>query len=101
MPASVTPGDAHSYFKKVTRAAKPRMAPVPIKIYGIAWKKTEAAIAPRIPASIQLTTPPAPNAKALTAATDTEFGDSLKKQEEEQPKYSKELKNLIDDLKSY
>ncbi len=101
MPASVKPGDAHSYFKKVTRSAKPSKTPVPIKIYGVAWKETQPAAAPRVPASVPVMSPPTPKASTPSLETDTEFGDSLKKQEGEQPKYSKELKSLIDELKSY
>ncbi len=101
MPASVKPGDAHSYFKKVTRVSGTRNASVPIKFYGMAWKKTQAAVAPRIPASIPALSPPAQKLMAGTVQTDTEFGDSLKKHEGDQPKYSKELKSLIDELKSY
>jgi hypothetical protein len=101
LPASVKPGDAHSYFKKVAGAKKLRVTPVPIKIYGTAWKKTEAAVRPRTPASIQVTPPSVQKTVPAAAQMDNEFGDSLKKQETEQPKYSKELQSLIDELKSY
>lgn len=100
MPASVDPGYAQKYFKKVVRQ-KSDNTPVPIKIYGTAWKKPEVELAPRTPASIQVKAPSVPKLTAPEAPQDQEFINSLKKHEAEQPKYSKELQNLIEDLKSY
>lgn len=83
------------------RVQKSDLTPVPIKIYGTSWKKTEAFTAPRAPASIQAVAPNLPKIVAPKVGNDPEFENSLKKQASKQPKYSKELENLIDDLKSY
>lgn len=83
------------------RVQKSNLTPVPIKIYGTSWKKTEAFTAPRAPASIQAVAPNLPKIVAPKVENDPEFENSLKKQASKQPKYSKELENLIDDLKSY
>jgi hypothetical protein len=104
-PASVDAGVAHKYLKKLVskKAVAPvvEAAPVPIKIYGTSWKKTEPAEAPRSPASIQLGAPTMPKIVVPALRNDPEFDNSLKKQEIQQPKYSKELQTLINDLKSY
>ncbi len=126
LPASVNNGP-HKYFKKFK---KTKMNPqeaytaAPIKFYGVTVESKEEPVTgvseetkptavpapvvtkateevtPRLPASI-----PAPiqePKKALeTKAIDPEFANSLKEQSEMQPKYSKELDNLIHDLTSY
>jgi hypothetical protein len=114
-PASVS-GEALKYFKKKAAPSlrksqkKEGLTQVEIKYYGMSWKPvvsvtTSAApmvLAPRQPASIE-STPSYTLPKNLTkdVMPDTEFGASLKKHSEEQPKYSKELDTLIQDLKSY
>lgn len=103
MPASVTPGSAANYYKKALKKKSPAVdaAPVPIKIYGTAWKKTETVEAPRSPASIQVLAPTVPKIITPTMKNDPEFTESLKTHSTQQPKYSKELQSLIDELKSY
>lgn len=110
LPASV--GSAHHYYKKKTvkRTSKPvEVSAVPVRVYGlipltapVATKKAEIKVEQRTPASIQ---PQAAQPKAMESQTtlnlDQEFAESLKKQAEEQPKYSKEVDSLIQDLKSY
>jgi hypothetical protein len=76
-------------------------APVPIKIYGTSWKKTEPLEVPRAPASVQVVAPTMPKFTAPTMKNDHEFTESLKEKATQQPKYSKELETLIQDLKSY
>lgn len=93
MPASVN-GSAHQYYKKaVTTKKAPELSDAPIKIYGV-------SATPREPASVA-PVKPVPRKPADKVQLDPEFGDSLKKQTLEQPKYSKELEGLIEDLKSY
>lgn len=103
-PASVAPGAAHQYFKKVT-SKKVEATPVPIRIFGTTYKKVEPLVAPveapRAPASIKQINPEMPKVSAPLMKNDPQFVDSLKKQEIEQPKYSKELENLIIELQSY
>lgn len=101
MPASVTPGTAAKYFKKVTKKKPVQETPVPIKIYGTAWKKTETIAAPRSPASIQVLAPTMPKVSPPIMKNDPEFTESLKTHTSQQPKYSKELESLINELKSY
>jgi hypothetical protein len=115
LPASVS-GEAFKYFKKkagpVTLKVKPteQLSPVEIKYYGMSWKPVVSAparvepayIAPRQPASVTRTPSyKLPQNLTKDVLPDTEFGSSLKKHSEEQPKYSKELDTLIQDLKSY
>ena len=109
-PASI--GEAHKYFKKkaAPSLAKTKMkeplSAVEIKYYGMSWKPVAAVspvvITPRQPASIAIK-PSYQLPKNLTKdlIPDTEFGASLKKHSDDQPKYSKELDSLILDLKSY
>lgn len=99
-PASVKTGAAHAYYKKVV-GHKNDAAPVPIKIYGTSWKKTAPLEAPRAPASVQVVAPTMPKFTASPVVNDPEFSESLKEKSAQQPKYSKELEALIQDLKSY
>lgn len=99
-PASVEKGSAHKYFKKMVQGKKD-YSPTPIHFYGTSWQETRAPKSTRIPASIA---PQKPLQKAPAPQVSVEndiFSRSLKKHEGEQPKYSKELENLIQDLKSY
>lgn len=98
-PASVQSGSAHKYFKKVLSESSDK-SPVPIKIYGLGWKEPAHA-APRQPASIPSKVSVSPKTSVSDLKTDQEFQDSLKSHSAQQPKYSKELENLIEDLKSY
>jgi hypothetical protein len=99
-PASVAPGIVQKYFKKIV-TKKSDANPVPIKIYGIAIDQPEVEIAPRTPASVQVIAPSVPKIAIPLPTNDPEFSESLKKHELDQPKYPKDLQNLIDDLKSY
>lgn len=98
-PASVAKGSAHKYFKKAVSKSSVSQ-PVPIKIYGLGWKD-ESPAAPRRPASISTKVPTLPKTQGMHLKLDHEFQDSLKDHSIQQPKYSKELENLIQDLKSY
>jgi hypothetical protein len=99
-PASVEKDAALKYFKKIINK-KTDYAPVPIKIYGTASVKPVEVVAPRSPASVPTKSAIQPNMAAQSNAKNDEFSDSLKKHEAEQPKYTKELQTLIDELKSY
>jgi hypothetical protein len=100
VPASVKPGDAHKYFKKViTKKSADQF--VPVNIYGTTWSETESVLAPRAPASIQPMTPELSIKTAPVVTLDLEFMDSLKRHESQQPKNPQDLQNLIDELKSY
>ncbi|HXH74304.1 MAG TPA: hypothetical protein VNJ08_05020 [Bacteriovoracaceae bacterium] len=118
MPASVT-GNAHAYFKKKSVAQtkaqkaaakakllafKATLASAPIKVYG--EMDVPVVVAPqatneeRSPASVP-NMAKMPQKASDKVNLDQEFGDSLKKHGEEQPKYSNDMENLIRDLKSY
>lgn len=101
-PASVEQGIAHNYYKKIVNK-KRTPTKVKIKIYGSAWKKPQPPSRPvRTPASIKVIGASVDEKKPTGIITnDPEFEMSLKKHEAQQPKYSKELGNLIDELKSY
>jgi hypothetical protein len=99
MPASVPGGAAHKYYKKMVNK-RPMLAPVPIKIYGTSWKATRPLEA-RKPASLSSIAPLIPKITHPQLKNDPAFTESLKKHASEQPKYSKELQNLIEELKSY
>ncbi len=85
------------------KSGKPveRLNPVPIKIYGTSWSENEAQVAPRTPASVQVIAPTLPKNSASNVQNHREFNDSLKNESMKQPKFSKELENLIRDLKSF
>lgn len=102
MPASVRPGLAHSYFKKVT-SKKAVTNEVPIKIYGQNSVQQKLESSPRKPASFQKQTKEekVPTKVAHEVEGDIEFNSSLKKQMEEQPKHPKPLQGLIEELQSY
>ena len=102
-PASVG-GGAHKYYK--TKLIKKNDShPVPINFYGTRYQKTkpytETTGAPRSPASVKVMKAEVPTSAVHSMTIDQEFADSLKKHAVEQPKYSKELDSLINDLKSY
>lgn len=99
MPASVADGAAHKYYKKVVNK-NPSRAAVPIKIYGTSWKAS-GPLKSRIPASVATITPTMPKILAPQLKNDPAFSESLKKHALEQPKHTKELENLIEDLQSY
>ncbi len=99
-PASVGPGDAHKYYKKMVTKKSPDQF-VPVMIYGTTWSETKSVLAPRAPASVQPTSPELPKMTPQAVKLDLEFMDSLKRHESEQPKNPHDLQNLIDELKSY
>lgn len=104
LPASVS-GSAHKYYKQTVTKKALKATPVPIRFFGTNYQKAEPYMAPveapRAPASVQSVTPEMPKKSPQTNVLNQEFSDSLKKHTAEQPKYSKELEKLIDDLKSY
>lgn len=112
LPASVQ-GGAHSYFKKkVTRKKAPAVQNndevVVVRFYGTNVQEAApvvvSAVVPesRKPASVQpIQQPQVAVQKVENLSLDEEFGSSLKKEIQEQPKHSSELDSLINDLKSY
>lgn len=104
LPASVE-GGAYNYFKKkaaVKKATPKTVASAPIRFYGSTWKETKVASTPRRPASVApIGNLNSPKKDISDFNLDAEFGSSLKEQSDKQPKYPKELDNLIQDLKSY
>ena len=99
LPASV-PMQRRSKRSGKTQSIK-RLNPVPIKIYGTSWKENESKVSPRTPASIHIIAPSLPKNRASNVHNHPEFTDSLKNETGKQPKFSKELENLIRDLKSF
>jgi hypothetical protein len=109
MPASVS-GKAHDYFqktlmkKKLSSTVSENVAP--IRWYGVTFTESvvkpsvpKADVAPRIPASVP-SKPKAPAPVSPKFGANDEFIQTLKKHESDQPKHSKEVENLINDLKS-
>ena len=102
LPASVQ-GLGQSYWKKTATAkakTNPELTTAPITFYGTSWNEAVAPITVRSPASVA----PAqvmPKKPVSTLNLDPEFTESLKKETAKQPKFSKELEGLIQDLKSY
>jgi len=83
------------------KSGKAQLNPVPIKIYGTSWKENEPKVSPRTPASIHVIAPTLPKNSASNVQNHPEFTDTLKNETSKQPKFSKELENLIRDLKSF
>jgi len=100
LPASVeTSSPRKKVVKKVTYKAPEAL--VPIRVYGTHWQETNGLESARKPASVQQIAPVIPKVTTPILKNDPEFTSSLKKHASEQPKFSKELENLIEDLKSY
>lgn len=111
MPASVH-GSARDYYVKTVKQKKQtqqkNLTAPPIRFYGVApmkpaavaAKAARAEVIPRGPASVPMAVK-MPQKAVENVNLDPEFGESLKKQMSEQPKHSKELESLIQDLKSY
>lgn len=112
LPASVQ-GSAHSYYKQKARPASAALTHAPIRIYGVTEEASVApqseqvqvrvlvpsATSPRVPASVA--GPAITEKSSSLGKIDQEFADSLKREVSGQPKHSKELERLIEDLKSY
>ena len=100
MPASVK-GSAHTYYKQKLPAKKHQASHAPIRFFGVTMAPQAAPIlvAPRAPASIGRVV--LAQKTASMWKIDQEFGDTLKKEVAAQPKHSKELDSLIEELKSY
>ena len=106
VPASADTGSAHKYFKtKVATANKWSLTTAPIRFYGLeqpAPAMVAAPVAPRLPASVMPQNVVAMPKKVGTDLNiDSDFSNSLRQEQATQPKHSKELENLIQDLKSY
>lgn len=113
VPASADADSAHKYFKsKVTATKKWSLTPAPIRFYGMEQAApasvpapvaaVAAPVAPRLPASVMINTSvAAPKKVGSDLNIDAEFSNSLRQEQATQPKHSKELENLIQDLKSY
>jgi hypothetical protein len=102
LPASSEEHGAHKYFKKKTTKAASQAAPslsaAPIRIFGAATAEPEQ----RKPASIQPLSERNNDKKVSNELNiDSDFNKSLSLEKASQPKHSKELENLINDLKSY
>lgn len=107
-PASVGSGEAHNYFKKVVSKKKvSKKEKLTVRIFGVtpvALEKTQVPKADnsnREPASVPIIKLPEAKKMGIELRSEPEFVDSLKKHQEEQPKHTKELQNLIDELKSF
>lgn len=105
LPASVvTKTEKKKVVPRVVVSHVPSdLSAAPIKFYGTSWKPVAAVVeTARTPASVAPLAKPVEAQNQVSALKiDQEFGDSLKKEEVAQPRYSNELKSLIDDLKSY
>jgi hypothetical protein len=100
LPASAETGAYQYYKKKVGQTSKAPSAP--IRFYGMNVPEEKVVAQPRIPASIKPNPVIAmPKKVASELNIDAEFSDSLRKEKASQPNHSKELENLIQDLKSY
>jgi hypothetical protein len=99
-PASV--GLAQHYWKKKIQPEQ-TISHAPIKFYGIPAAPTPVEVEqPRKPASLKpLSIPAVPKKVGSQLNMDDEFDQTLRKEQAQQPKYSKELESLIQDLKSY
>lgn len=98
LPASVQ-GKAYKYFKKKTTAVP--LTTAPIRFYGMGNAPVIQETS-RLPASVNyFIAPAAPKKVGSELNIDPEFSESLRMEKASQPKYSKELENLIQDLKSY
>ncbi len=102
LPASVE-GGAYKYWKKsagkkMKTTSVQTFAGAPIKYYGTNFQAV-TPVSPRVPASVA----PVQIIKKtpISLNQDPEFEGSLKKEMTQQPKYSKELNSLIQDLTSY
>jgi hypothetical protein len=112
-PASVEADGAFEYFTKldknpkkiVSKTHSPKSSDTPIRFYGISPVSSlneQSNDKIRSPASVPISRKIMTSPKIeSTSLTEDEFLESLKKHEREQPKYSKELESLIEDLKSY
>ena len=111
LPASVNNG-AHKYFKKFKKTKIDKddtVTAAPIKFYGmssteeapVVQVQVPVAEVPRQPASIQPAPAKVPQEAIEAVRNDHEFEYSLKTHSSDQPKYTKELDNLIQDLTSY
>jgi hypothetical protein len=103
LPASAETG-AYNYFKKkLARKTKPQAAP--IRFYGMYVAESASAPIvqqPRIPASVKpISVIATPKKVATDLNIDAEFSNSFRHEKANQPNHSKELENLIQDLKSY
>jgi hypothetical protein len=99
-PASVK-GGAHSYFKHKVGHKSPPATVAPIHFYGMT-QKVATDVAPRLPASVKSTNMIIlPKKIGSELNVDSDFSESLRIEKASQPKHSKELESLIQDLKSY
>lgn len=124
LPASVQ-GEAQKYFaKKVSKKKSYRLTSAPIAYYGITPQEVASTpiaaetikstpevvkalipekieVIPRAPASIPKKELNSPTKVAPQLNTEPEYSESLRKHYGEQPKYPKEVENLLEDLKSF
>jgi hypothetical protein len=101
-PASATTG-AHAYLKKKMKTKNVQLTSAPIQFYGLtAPTLIEPKDSPRTPASLmKAPVTELPKKIATEVHMDAEFSESLRLNQGSQPKHSKELENLIQDLQSY
>jgi len=113
-PASVSTGEAHGYFskiskKKMNRTSSKKVELVPVRFFGVNTNQhlsdtiqQKKSPEKRVPASVApVSSNPKQLAPDLEKLNDPSFTESFKKHQKEQPKYSKELESLIHDLKSF
>jgi len=101
-PASVSEGAAHAYFAKKVKRFSDKKELVPVRFYGMLPIKKSAEETDRSPASVPINKAiKVKKADMPTSQQEDEFVESLRKHQADQPKYSKELDSLVNDLKSY
>ena len=101
LPASVEVGSARDYYiKKIGR--KSELKPVKVSFYGLGYSAGKAVTQKnlRIPASLH-PIGNVPKKVAPSFKNDQEFTQSLKTHTSQQPNRSKELDNLLMDLRSF
>jgi len=106
VPASAS-GIAHQYLKKkISKNHHIKLTSAPIAFYGMAPEvsviKAPNLDSDRQPASLERKTSlEMPKKVASEVSMDQEFAETLRINQDSQPKHTKELENLIHDLKSY
>jgi len=106
VPASAT-GAAHQYLrKKISKKKASPLTNAPNAFYGltpeVAAVNTSNLDSDRQPASIdKKVSIDMPKKVASDTSIDQEFAETLRLNQDSQPKHTKELENLIHDLKSY
>jgi hypothetical protein len=119
LPASAASGQAQKYFiKKVAKKKIVKLSSAPISYYGLVPQEIPVEspvekqiseinnsqkqdLSPRTPASVPRQELNLPTKVAPQLNIEPDYSESLRKHYGEQPKYSKEVENLLEDLKSF